>query len=201
VSQLTSRVLTLLATLCLSLAFVVVAPTPASACSCQGLGRRTAAERADAIFTGRVLAKSTVRRPSPGRTDVRFAVSRVYKGSVYAEQVVGSPQGADGCGVDLAIGSTWVIFADEHVDGTGKSAVFRLVTGDCSGNIPETTAPSDLGAGREPIAGVSDREEKAILVDARFTRGLKVAGALLGALVLVVAGGLGVLWSARTRDA
>ena len=192
--------LSLLAAFALALLSSLVAPREAYACSCGPSGRQTPAQRDDAVFTGRVLSKEPVRRPKPGRTDLRFEVSRVYKGTVYQEQVVASPLGVDGCGVDLEIGSSWLIYAEESVEGDGDAAVFRLVTQLCSGNRPGTDAPARLGAGRPPLDGASDREEKAVAADARFTGLLKGAGWLALGLAAVSGVGLAVLWRpGRTR--
>lgn len=193
-TRLTARVITLLAALCLGLVTVVVVPGDAYACSCRPTSNRTAAERADAVFTGRVREATTVRKPEPGRVEIRFDVSRVYKGSVFAEQLVSSPQTPDGCGVDLAVGSTWVVFAEQRFEGTGDDAVLRLVTEACSGNIPGSTVPSLLGRGRAPLAGASDREERAVATDATVTGALKVGGLVGVGLVVLVGIALAVLW-------
>lgn len=194
VSRGAARALSLTAAFVLALLSCLVSPREAYACSCSLGGRQTPSQRADAVFTGRVLSKEQVRRPRPGRTDFRFEVTRVYKGTVYREQVVASPQSVDGCGVDLEIGSSWLIFAQEGVEGSGDRAVFRLVTQLCSGNRPGTDAPARLGNGRPPLDGVSDREEKALAADARFTGVLKAAGWLALGLTVLVGGGLAVLW-------
>jgi hypothetical protein len=197
VTRLTVRALSLLAALALGLLTVVVTPREAYACSCARPGTETPARAADAIFTGVVVASESVRKPKPGRTDFRFAVSRVYKGTVYADQVVASPQGTDGCGVQFEVGSTWVIFAEETVEGAGDSAVFRLVTRLCSGNHRGSTVPLPWGFGQPPVTGASDREEKAVAADARFTRGLKIAGGVAVGLLVLGAVGLAVLWRPR----
>lgn len=193
-TRLTVRLISLLAALCLGLVTVAVLPVEAYACSCKPISKRTAAERADVVFTGRVVEATTVRKPEPSRTEIRFDVSRVYKGSVFSEQVVASPQTADGCGVDLEVGSSWVIFAEQRFQGTGDDAVLRLVTQACSGNIAGTTVPTLLGRGRTPLAGASDREERAVATDATVTGALKVGGLVGVGLVVLVGIGLAVLW-------
>lgn len=193
-TRLSVRALSLLAALSLGLLGVVISPREAYACSCASTGTSSPTQRADAIFTGQVLSKEAVRRPKPGRTEFRFAVSRVYKGSVFAEQVVASPQGSDGCGVNLEVGSSWVIFAEERVEGSGDAAVFRLVTQLCSGNRSGTDVPLFLGAGRSPMSGASDREEKAIAADARLTHGVELVGGLVVGVLVVGGLGLVLLW-------
>lgn len=191
------RLLSVLAALVVGLVWLALTPPGASACTCRGTSSQSSAQRADAIFTGTVRSKTLVRKPAPGRTDFRFDVSRVFKGSVYADQVVASPVGVDGCGVNPEVGSTWVIFAEEGVEGSGDDAVLRLVTQLCSGNLPGSFAPVYLGAGRSPRPGASDREERASATDATLSRALRVAGVAALAVVAGVAVGLGVLWRRR----
>ena len=157
--------------------------------------------RADAIFLGTVLERSAVRKPAPGRVDIRFEVSQVYKGTVYRQQVVSSPAAADDCGIAPEINSSWVIFAEDRIEGTGDDAVFRLGTRLCSGNVPGSTAPAYLGRGHAPMPGASDREEKAQVADAAYTRLLKGGALAVLALVVLSGAGLAVLWRPGRRAA
>ena len=188
------RLLSWLTALTLGLFWLALSPPRAYACTCRGASNQSSAQRADAIFTGTVRSKNVVRKPAPGRTDLRFDVSAVFKGSVYAEQVVASPTGIDGCGINPAVGSAWLIFAEEGVEGSGDDAVLRLVTRLCSGNLPGSSAPGYLGSGRSPLPGASDRDEQASATDAALSRALRVVG--VGALVLLVLSGVavGLLW-------
>lgn len=186
--------LSLLIAVAVGLLWAAVVPSSAYGCTCRGTSNHSSAWQADAIFLGTVIDKEAVRKPAPGRTDLRFSVSRVYKGSVYAEQVVASPAGKDSCGIDPEVDSTWVIFAEEDVLGTGDGAVVRLVTRLCSGNVPGSVAPVHLGQGQPPIPGVSDRGERAAATDAAFTKAIKTGGIGLLALVVLAGSGLAVLW-------
>ena len=114
---------------------------------------------ADAVFRGTVISKEVVGRNARARTDIRFSVDRVYKGTVYREQVVASTRDSDACGLDPEVGSTWVIFAIQGIEGEGDRAVNRLITTLCSGNLPSGLAPPVLRTPRPPLAGASDREE------------------------------------------
>lgn len=176
----------------------LVDPRPAYACSCPPISTEEAVEGADAAFKGRVIAvEPTPGRGSGDRVDLRFAVETVFKGTVYAEQVVATARDSAACGLEPELGSSWVIFAVQNVQGNGDRRVTRLTTDLCRGNLSGAVVPSSLGSGRPPVAGASDTEEKATLVDQRVTRGLVVTG--VGALVLVVLGGLGLalLWRRR----
>jgi hypothetical protein len=176
---------------------VLVNPRPAYACSCMALSSAQALRQADAVFVGTVTKKTPVGSESSGWTDVRFQVSRVYKGTVYSDQVVATAQQSAGCGLNPDIGSAWVIFADFTIEGTGKRTVERLATTLCSGNLPRSGAPTSFGAGRGPLAGASDRAERATNTDGAVTTGVVVAGVTFLALGLLLAVVIALAWRPR----
>jgi hypothetical protein len=188
------RLVALVASLLLGIFVALVDTTEAFACSCVGISSNRALREADAVFRGTVISKDVVGRSDRARTDIRFAVDRVYKGTVYREQLVASSRDSDACGLDPQIGSTWVIFAMQGIEGEGDRAVYRLITTLCSGNLPTGVAPPVLRTPRPPLAGASDREERSTNTDRILTRGFAVAGIgalFIGALAVI---GLGVLW-------
>ena len=126
---------------------VVVNPQRAAACDCTGITTRRAYEQADAVFVGTVLRVDEVGPRGDRRADIRFSVERVFKGTVYAEQVVASAPDPAACGLTPQPGSNWVIFAVDAVEGRGSEALFRLRTTVCSGNLPTSSPPRALGAG------------------------------------------------------
>jgi hypothetical protein len=156
-----------------------------------------AARQADAIFRGTVTTLRDVDRGEDARTDIRFHVDTVYKGSVYADQVVASPRDSAACGLTPKVGSTWVIFAVEGIQGSGDQAVLRLVTDACRGNLPGISPPTGLGRPHDPLPGASDREERATGADRVLSRGLAVGGIGLLFLGAVAVAGLVVLWRPR----
>jgi hypothetical protein len=188
------RLVALMASLLLGTCLALVDTTEAFACSCAGISTNRALREADAVFRGTVINKEVVGRSERARTDIRFAVDRVYKGTVYREQVVASSRDSDACGLDPEVGSTWVIFAIQGIQGEGDRAVNRLITTLCSGNLPTGIAPPVLGNPRPPLAGASDREERSSNVDQILTRGFAIAGigALCAGALLVI--GVAVLW-------
>jgi hypothetical protein len=194
VTRLAGRLLALLAALLLAGGLTLIGPERAYACSCAGISTRRALEQSDAAFRGTVLDKTDIGRAADARTDIRFGVDAVYKGTVFREQVVASAQDSASCGLDPAVGSTWVIFAQTGVEGSGNDAVTRLITGLCHGNIPSGSAPAILGQPREPQDGASDREERSINADKAVTRGLAIGGIAVLFVGAVAAIGLGVLW-------
>jgi hypothetical protein len=194
VRTLTVRLLALVASLLLGTCAAIVDATEAFACSCAGISTNRALREADAVFRGTVSSKEEVGRAGDARIDIRFTVDRVYKGTVYREQVVASSRESDVCGLDPEIGSIWVIFAIDGIAGEGDRAVSRLMTTLCSGNLPTGLAPPVLRNPRPPLDGASDREEKSTNTDRILTRGFAIAGIgalFVGALAVI---GLGVLW-------
>jgi hypothetical protein len=169
-------------------------PKPAYACECLPVTPAGAAQQADAIFRGTVTAMRDVDRGENARTDIRFAVDQVYKGSVYRDQVIASPRDAAACGLTPRVGSSWLIFAIEGVQGSGNDAVLRLVTDSCRGNVPAVSRPATLGRPYDPLPGASDREERATGADRVLNRGLAIGGLGLLAFGAIAVAGLGVLW-------
>ena len=144
-TRLTLRLLALVASFLLGTAVALIDTTQAFACSCAGISTIRALRESDAVFRGTVISKDVIGRGDSARTDIRFAVDRVYKGTVYSEQVVASDHDTDACGLDPDLGSTWVIFAIDGIEGEGDRAVNRLITTLCSGNLPSGIAPVVLG--------------------------------------------------------
>jgi hypothetical protein len=176
----------------------LVSPSPAYACSCANVATGQSLRNADAVFRGRVTAKDRVGRGEDARTDLRFAVDSVYKGAVYRDQVVASPRDRAGCGLDPAVGTTWIIFAIVNIQGSGNDAVERLVTSSCSGDLPTTNAPALLGRALAPLDGASDRLERSTRADRRLTRGLTVTGIGLAGVLALTGVGLSLIWRRRS---
>ena len=194
-----SRVAALLAALVLAVLGAWVDPRPAWACDCAGISTPRALRQADTVFRGTVTDTDDVGRGSGARTDVRFRVDEVYKGAAFRDQVVATPRNPSACGLSPEVGSTWVVFAVQGIQGRGDDAVARLVTTVCSGNLASGQPPALLGDGRPPTEGSSDREERSVRTDRALTRGLATAG-VVGAGGLVLAGlGLALLWRPGRR--
>jgi hypothetical protein len=188
------RLVALLASLLVGTCLAIVDTTEAFACSCAGISTNRALREADAVFRGTVINKEVIGRSERARTDIRFDVDRVYKGAVYREQVVASSRSSDACGLDPEVGSTWVIFAIQGIEGEGDQAVNRLITTLCSGNLPTGIAPPVLRNPRPPLPGASDREERSTNTDRILTRGFAIAGVGALSIAALVVIGIGVLW-------
>jgi hypothetical protein len=114
----------------------VAVGTPASACSCAGIPSAGAAfASADAVFTGRLVARE-VRHPdwpviSSGDPALHvFAVDEVFKGVVHEEQGVLSADSGASCGLELSGSGPFVVFA------TGSDREYSA--GLCGGTTPAT---------------------------------------------------------------
>jgi hypothetical protein len=172
----------------------VVNPSCAHACSCLGITTKKAADQAEAVFLGTVTEVSESKVGGERAAVLRFDVSRVYKGTVYADQVIVTPADSAACGLTPEVGSSWVIFANGAVHGDGKAAKVRLTTTLCHGNLSTANPPTTLGRGIPPMAGASDRTERAETTDARLTRGLVIAGVGVLGLTALIGIGLAYLW-------
>lgn len=194
VSVALSAVLATLLGVALAAAVGLARPTPAAACSCVGISVRRALEQADAVFQGTLTRVEADRIGGQPTAVLRFDVTRVFKGTVYADQVVTTPPDSAGCGLTPDVGSTWVVFATSAVVGEGKAARLRLTTTLCSGNMQTKNPPAELGRAGAPLPGASDRAERSASADARLTQGMVVVG--LGALGLAALAGIGLayLW-------
>lgn len=191
------RLLSALAVVTLVALGAVVAPTAANACSCARTSLTDSLDRADVAFAGVLSTSESHPRPSPGRIELTFAVSRVYKGSAYAEQVVTTPPGDGACGLDPEIGTELVVFGTLTTRTDGSRSTSEVYTTICYGNLTTSTPPSALGDGNAPLAGSSDQVDRAVRVDDALTRGLKIAGISLASLTALSMLGLVVLWRRR----
>ena len=197
VNRLGARTLVLLGALLLATLGAWSDPAPAFACDCTRISPSRALRQADTVFRGTIVSSDAVGRGKDARTDIRFRVDGVFKGTAYAEQVVATPRSDPSCGLPAEADRTWVVFAVDGIEGSGDEAVARLVTSACSGNIASSSAPALLGRARPPLEGRSDREEQSTNADRALTSGLKVAGVVGLTLVVLVGAGLALLWRPR----
>ena len=108
---------------------------------------------------------------------LRFDVSRVYKGTVYADQVIVTPARLRGLRPEPRGRLAWVIFANGTIHGDGKAAKLPADHHAVPRQPVHLRTAAGARAGREPpLPGASDRNERAETTDARLTRGLVIAG-------------------------
>ena len=121
--------------------------SPAAACSCVGGTTQHFLDRADAVFTGRLVSREEPSGPIVSSADPAvhlFAVESVFKGSVQDRQVVVSPMSGATCGLELAGAGPFVVFATRSTDLGGES--FTTLTEDqyaaflCDGTASWTPA-------------------------------------------------------------
>jgi hypothetical protein len=120
--------------------------TPASACSCVGQTTQEFFDRADAVFTARLVSRE---EPAPMTSSADpalhvFAVDTVFKGTAHEEQAVLSPVSGATCGLELVGEGPFVVFASRSTDLGGEP--FAALADDqyvaflCGGTAPLTPA-------------------------------------------------------------
>ena len=105
---------------------MLLVPTSAHACSCVSADPRDFARWADVVLVGTVRDRD-VDRPfwgltgDPGQVTYGVAVDRVLKGTAGTPVFVESAVSGATCGVDLSVGQTYLLYAEQSRDG-GLSA-------------------------------------------------------------------------------
>jgi hypothetical protein len=143
-------------------ALVVVGAPPAQACSCAGGTTAEFTERADAVFTGRLVSRDEPDRPVISSADPAlhvFAVDAVAKGAVSERQEVLSPLSGASCGLELTGDGPVAVFATRTADSYLSSPGPGLEDGQyyanlCGGSAPLTPRlEAELGPLRPVAAG------------------------------------------------
>lgn len=186
-------------TLLLTGLFVVLPAPPAAACSCAIGTDDEAIERADAVFSGRLLDRKDPGFLSGGSSadfsTLRFEVDAVYEGDVAIDQVVVTEQSGASCGLEIEGEGPFLVFAQaSHYDQeVPDGAVYAGLCGGtrplAEGNVPasfgDARPPTPPPGGGEPAttAPSSDDDDGAHLL---FIGGLvAVTVAIGGAIVLL----------------
>lgn len=136
------------------MALALVSAGPASACDCAIGTDEEAFERADVVFTGRVVDR---RDPGmgPGRSSaafstLRFEVDAVYKGDAAIDQVVVTEQSGGSCGLEIIGPGPFVVFATRsHWDQEVPEG--SAYAGLCGGTrtLAEQPVPASFGTARQ----------------------------------------------------
>ncbi len=148
---------------CLFTALGLVVAAPASACSCTGGTTQDFFDRADAVFTARLVSREGPRGVLTSSADAAlyvFAVDAVYKGSAQASQEVLSPDSGASCGLELTGEGSFVVFATRSADLGGTPfatpAAHQYAALLCGGSgpaTPEVEAELQALATPEPPSG------------------------------------------------
>lgn len=140
----------LLVALGVTLGTAALAAAPAYACSCAEQTLQSQYDRADAVFTARLVSRTVDHGPGWfGRSSGDpahhvFAVDGVLKGEVHAEQGVDSVAEGSSCGLEISGNGPHLVFADR--DGSGLAADL------CNGT---TALTADV---RAQVGGLAGRE-------------------------------------------
>jgi hypothetical protein len=128
--------------LLLGLAAIWAVPARAYACGCiHDIEDPALVDLAEVIFTGTVVGERSL---GYNRTYI-FAVQRVYKGSVYAEQRVQTASQRSACGLDLNGPGPFLVLGGYAPNGV-------LLANACGGSA-KAPAPAYLGPGTPPRPG------------------------------------------------
>lgn len=127
---------------------VVTAPA-AVACSCASEPSDvTAADRADAVFSGVLVGRDEPRGLVRGSADgarLTFEVGHVYAGQVADVQVVLTASTGASCGWEMTGEGPFLVFARLGSDGIVGAAADDLVTGLCDGS--RQLSPDEVAGG------------------------------------------------------
>ena len=156
-----ARVGVVVALLCAGL----VVPVAAQACTCANSGPAKDFKRADVVFLGNVVERDppagTPEADSASEVTLTFAVQRVFKGKVIAEQPVVSQGLAGYCGQTFETNDSVLVYAADETLNTPEP---RYVSALCSGSTVADAAPSSFGEGTLPV-GFDDAASAAAIVD------------------------------------
>jgi hypothetical protein len=171
--------------------------SPASACSCVGGTTQQFLDRADAVFTARLVSREEPRGTIISSADPAlhvFAVDTVVKGTAHEQQGVLSPVSGATCGLELTGEGPFVVFATRSTDlGGGPFATLaddQYAAFLCGGTAPLTPALEAELAAVTPSS--PDADEGTPLPGAA---GMAAAGSALPgpAIAAAVAVGLGLI--------
>ena len=166
-----------------ALAAALAAPSSLLACSCAGpMTEQESFDRADAVFTGRVVRVRTVRDTTGWeRRAVTFAVGRWEKGGERHTVVVRTGMGGGDCGFEFRKRRTYRVFAGRGPDG-------GLGTGICSGTRQISEEPRSSSAARNDREGVACARETGSADGARGGLGVRWAFVWMGMMISFVRG-------------
>jgi hypothetical protein len=145
----------LVGVLALAVPVIMVGTAPAAlACSCVTQQLAAQADRADVVFSGRVLALEPERpRTMVGSADPvtwTFSVDRRYKGDAQAPQPVVSARSEASCGVEFREGRTYLVLGTHQQAG----GTLHLASTLCNGTRELAAVPAAdlavLGPGQVP---------------------------------------------------
>jgi hypothetical protein len=190
-----TRIGLVMALLCAGLVIPVAA---AQACTCANSGPAKDFKRADVVFLGNVLERDppagTPEEDSASEVTFTFAVQRVFKGKVVAEQPVIAQGLAGYCGQTFETNASVLVYAADETLNTPEP---RYVTELCSGSTVADAAPASFGEGTLPV-GFDEAASSAAVVD--DSGGVPALVWIVLAIVVVVgAVAAGVVVGSRRR--
>lgn len=195
-------------------ALVVLGASPAQACSCVGGTTAEFTERADAVFTGRLVSRTEPNDLITSSADPAlhvFAVDAVAKGAVSERQEVLSPVSGASCGLELTGEGTVVVFATRTADSYLSDSGPELEDDQyyaylCDGSAPLTPQLEAELAALGPVAPPASDPRPATPVEPRAAAatapdrdGPAAAPLVLGGAAVLLVAGVLVLRRRRAR--
>jgi hypothetical protein len=143
--------------------FHLATAAPAAACSCAGETDEQSYARASAVFVGELVAYQpppSAQIQSSGDPAIwRFSVTKVYKGSVRAEEAIGSAVSGASCGLEIPRSGTFLVFAgtSTFLPETRVQGI-NLYADLCGGTRLESerAIPASFGTPTAPQPGATD---------------------------------------------
>jgi hypothetical protein len=127
-------------------ALIAIGPRSARACSCSVQTSEQAFAASTAVFLG--IARDITQTPTPSTfgplLEVKFDVSRVWKGDVTRTQVVVTPIGGTVCGFGFQTGRAYLVYGYRNDSGLWTSICSHTRATDLAAGEP------GLGPGSEP---------------------------------------------------
>lgn len=121
----------------------VFSPQEAYACSCVADEFfEDSYANADAVFVGTVTSFENESGNGAETRDIRFGVTKVFKGSADAEQTLETPNNSAACGYEFTEGESYLVFANRW----GEETVGPLTVSLCSRTELESDAATEIAA-------------------------------------------------------
>ena len=181
---------------------IVLPGSAAQACSC-AIGTPTqSANRADAVFFGEIVDRTRTPSEPQGspwlttNSSYTVAVERVFKGEVYAEQVLLAGGNGASCGIMLPASGSVLVYGTKAPGGEGSP--MQYATWSCSGTEMTRSVPAALGEGDPPIGSSTSGYGSQLTITPDADKDTNALPIVVGAVTVALLAGLAVVaWRRR----
>lgn len=138
---------------------IVLSPQETYACSCMvDEFFEDSYAQADAVFVGTVTSFENKSADGVENRDVRFNVTKVFKGSTDPDQTLETPNNSAACGYEFTENESYLVFAHRW----GEETVGPLTVSLCSRTELESTADTEIAALEDITTPILPTETKDI---------------------------------------